>query len=49
VEELNDIDFSNMISQIEIANFNDDVADGINYNLEILLPVGVRTNRNFAF
>jgi len=35
VEELNDIDFPKMISQSEIANFNDNVADGINYNLEI--------------
>ena len=35
VEELNDIDFTKMISQSEIANFNDNVADGISYNLEI--------------
>jgi hypothetical protein len=35
VEELNDIDFPKMISQSEIENFNDNVADGINYNLEI--------------
>ena len=35
MEELNDIDFPKMISQSEIANFNDNVADGINYNLEI--------------
>jgi hypothetical protein len=35
VEELNEIDFTKMISQSEIASFNDNVADGITYNLEI--------------
>jgi len=34
-EELNTIDFSKMISQSEITGFNDNVADGVNYNLEI--------------
>jgi len=35
VEKLNDIDFTKMISQSEIADLKDNVADGINYNLEI--------------
>jgi hypothetical protein len=35
VEELNSVDFQKMISQSEIENFNDNIADGINYNLEI--------------
>ncbi|MEO6228903.1 MAG: hypothetical protein ABJB11_19205 [Ferruginibacter sp.] len=34
-EELNNIDFKNMISQNEIENFNDNIADGVNYDLEI--------------
>jgi hypothetical protein len=34
-EELEDIDFTKMISQVEIANFDNNVADGIYYNLEV--------------
>ena len=34
-EEIKHIDFTKMISQSEIANFKNNVADGITYNLEI--------------
>ena len=34
-EELKTFDFKKMISQAEIENFIDNVADGINYDLEI--------------
>jgi hypothetical protein len=35
VEEINNIDFKKIISQKEIENFEDNMADGVNYDLEI--------------
>lgn len=38
VDSLKNVDFKSIISQNEIANFRDDIADGITYHLEVATP-----------